>query len=313
MSGASEIVALGSAAAPTRVRETAPPLIANALYLLPAFAVLAVFFLLPALATLGISFTDWTLGARKFTFVGLGNYLDLMASAEFRLSLVNTLKLNLFVIPASFLVALALALAIHNTVKLAPLWQTIYFLPVTTTLVAMAFVWQWVLHPEFGVVAWVLTGLGYQPVNWLNDSSLVLYTVGFISLWQLVGYYMVLFLAGLSSIPSSLYEAAAVDGARNPLDRFLHVTWPMLGPTALFVFVITVIKSFQIFDVVRVLTKGGPNKASEIVLHTLYQEGFVFLRTGRAAAIATLFFVVMLALTLYQMRVLDRRVHYGMR
>jgi multiple sugar transport system permease protein len=304
MTSASQIVALVG-------RRQRSPLVNKPLYLAPAFALLAIFFLLPALLTVVISFTDWTLGGKSLAFVGLDNYRDLFAAEDFHRSLVNTLKLNAFVIPASFIIALLLALAIHSTLKASVVWQTVYFLPVTTTLVAMAFVWQWVLHPEFGVVAWVLGLFGIGSVNWLNDPRLVLFTIGIISLWQLVGYYMVLFLAGLLSIPRALYEAAEVDGARRPIDRFLHVTWPMLGPTALFVLIITVIKSFQIFDVVRVLTKGGPNKASEIILHTLYQEGFVFFRTGRAAAIATLFFVVMLALTLYQMRVLDRRVHYG--
>jgi len=307
---ASDHLAL-AASRPAAARHAAEPLVANPGYLLPAFALLIVFFLLPAVATFAISLTDWTLGGRAFSFVGLQTYRDLMGSADFHISLANTLKLNLFVIPASFITALLLALAIHNAAKAAPLWQTVYFLPVTTTLVAMAFVWQWVLHPEIGIVVWLLTRIGLQPVNWLNDPDIVLYTIGFISVWQLVGYYTVLFLAGLLSIPRTLYEAAEVDGARGSLDRFLHVTWPMLGPTGLFVFIITVIKSFQIFDVVRVLTRGGPNKASEIILHTMYQEGFVFFRMGRASAIATMFFLVMLALTLWQMRLLDRRVHYG--
>ena len=311
MTSVSRLMVLERSEPRAAARQPASPILAKPLYLAPAFALLAIFFLLPALATLAISFTDWTLGGKTLAFVGVDNYRALFASEDFRISLANTLKLNLFVIPASFVVALGLALAIHNATRTAALWQTVYFLPVTTTLVAMAFVWQWVLHPEFGVVAFILGRLGAPPVNWLNDPGLVLYTIAFISLWQLTGYYMVLFLAGLLGIPRPLYEAAEIDGARSALDRFLHVTWPMLGPTALFVFIVTVIKSFQIFDVVRVLTKGGPNKASEIILHTLYQEGFVFFRTGRAAAIATLFFLAMLVLTLWQMRVLDRRVHYG--
>jgi multiple sugar transport system permease protein len=304
------IITLDSTTASVRP-EPSPPLILKPFYLAPAFTLLAIFFLLPALATIAISLSNWTLGATTIAFVGLDNYRELLSSPDLLLSLGTTIKLTAFVLPASFILALFLALAIHSCIKTAAFWQTVYFLPVTTTLVAMAFVWQWVLHPEVGIVAWYLTRLGLPPVNWLNDPDLVLYTIGFISLWQLVGYYMVLFLAGLLSIPRALYEAAEVDGARHSIDRFAHVTWPMLGPTALFVFIITVIKSFQIFDVVRVLTRGGPNKASEIILHTLYQEGFVFFRTGRAAAIATLFFLVMLALTLYQLRVLDRRVHYG--
>ena len=287
------------------------PILANPAYLIPAVVALLAFFILPTFVTIGLSFTDWRLGARSLSFVGLDNYRELLASGAFNNTLWNTLKLNLFVIPTSFLTALLLALAIHSQVRLAAFWQTVFFLPVTSTLVAMAIVWQWVLHPQVGMAAGVLRQLGLNPINWLNDPDLVLYTIGFISMWQLVGYYMVLFLAGLLAIPRHLYEAAQMDGARSGLDRFVHVTWPMLGPTALFVLIITIIKSLQIFDVVRVLTKGGPNGASEIILHTLYQEGFIYFRTGIAAAIATLFFLVMLALTLYQMRVFDRRVHYG--
>lgn len=160
------------------------------------------------------------------------------------------------------------------------------------------------------MVTRLLQFLGYGSINWLNDQRLVLYTIGFISIWQLVGYYMVLFTAGLLSIPKTLYEAAIVDGARSSWDRFCHVTWPMLGPTSLFVFMITVIKSSQIFDTVKVLTQGGPNNASEILLYTLYSEGFEFFRTGLASAIATLFFALMLLLTLYQMRVFEKYIHY---
>src|SRR5262249_61632011 len=118
-----------------------------------------------------------------------------------------------------------------------------------------------IAHPVSARAAVRVARLDMHTINCLNDQSLVLYTIDFISLWQLVGYSTVLFLAGLLAIPRALHEAAEIDGARHGLDRFLHVTWPMLGPTALFVFIVTVIKSFQIFDVVRVLTKGGPNKA----------------------------------------------------
>lgn len=286
------------------------PLIAKPLYLAPAFFVLFVFFLLPAVATIAISFTDWQLGRADFSFVGADNYRALMASDDFQISLVNTLWLNLFVVPLSFAISLALALAIVSVSRGRAFWQTVYFIPVTSNLVAMAVVWDYLLHPELGFAAQLWLSLGLTPVNWLNDRDFVLYTVGFISSWQLIGYYTVLFIAGLSNIPSTLYEAARIDGASSPWDRFWQVTWPMLGPTSLFVLVITVIKSFQMFDVVKVLTEGGPDKASEIILHTLFQEGFIFFRMGVAAAIATIFFAVMLVLTLYQMRLFERFVHY---
>jgi multiple sugar transport system permease protein len=286
------------------------PWIAGSFSLTPALIALVVFVAGPALAVIAVSVTDWSPGTAHVSFVGLDNYRTLLASPDFQVSVRNTLALNSIVVPASFAAALALALAITSLDRGAAFWQTIYFLPVTSNLVAMAVVWDYLLHPELGFVGQAWLALGWQPVNWLNDRSTVLWVVGAISSWQLLGYYVVLFVAGLMNIPPALYEAARMDGARRPIDRFVHVTWPMLAPTSLFVLVITVVKSLQIFDVVKVLTRGGPDKASEVILHTFYQEGFVFFRMGRAASIATLLLAVMLALTWLQMRAFERRVHY---
>ncbi|NEZ58397.1 carbohydrate ABC transporter permease [Adonisia turfae] len=305
------LVAPGRDRVGTRVKSRdRTPWIIYPLYLLPAFFLLLVFFVVPALTTIGISFTDWQLGSSSIDLIGLDNYKELFTDEVYRKSLINTLKLDLFVVPVSFFLALALALAINGLNRFQGFWQTVYFLPVTTTLVAMAQVWSWILHPQFGMVAQLFKLFGLTPINWLNDQSVVLYTIGFISIWQLVGYYTVLFIAGLLNVPKDLYEAALIDGARSPWDKFCHVTWPMLGPTSLFIFIITIIKSSQIFDTVKVLTQGGPNNASEILLYTLYSEGFEFFRTGLASAIATLFFAIMLLLTMYQMRVFEKYVHY---
>ena len=305
------LVAPGRDRVGTRVKSRDhTPWIMYPLYLLPAFFLLLVFFVVPALTTIGISFTDWQLGSSSIDLIGLENYKELFTDEVYRKSLINTLKLDLFVVPVSFFLALGLALAINGLNRFQGFWQTVYFLPVTTTLVAMAQVWSWILHPQFGMVAQLFKLFGLTPINWLNDQSVVLYTIGFISIWQLVGYYTVLFIAGLLNVPKELYEAALIDGARSPWDKFCHVTWPMLGPTSLFIFIITIIKSSQIFDTVKVLTQGGPNNASEILLYTLYSEGFEFFRTGLASAIATLFFAIMLLLTMYQMRVFEKYVHY---
>ena len=216
------------------------------------------------------------------------------------------------VVPASFVLSLALALAVRASGRLARFWQTVYFLPVTASLVAMAVVWQWILHPEVGFVAVILETFGYtENVNLLNDPDLVLPTLAFISVWQMTGYFMVIFLTGLVQIPADIYDAARVDGARRPLTLFVHITWPLLGPTSFFVMILTTIKTFQIFDIVKVLTKGGPEHASEILLYTMYQEGFSFFRMGTAAAVGTIYLAVMLFLTWLQNRYVGRRVHYG--
>ncbi len=269
-----------------------------------------IFFLAPAAATILISFTDWDLGKQTVGFAGLANYRTLFTDADVRTSLINTLLLNAAVVPTSFIIALLLALGIARVKRGAAFWQAIYFLPVTSNLVAMAVVWDYLLHTP----AWLrrpgLHCLWDRAGELAQRSALRAPHVGFISSWQQIGYYMVLFLAGLLNIPTTLYEAARIDGARSAFDRFRHITWPLLGPTALFVFIITVIKSLQIFDVVKILTKGGPDKATEIILYTLYQEGFVFFRMGLAASIATIFLLVMLGLTLWQLRSVERHVHY---
>jgi multiple sugar transport system permease protein len=139
----------------------------------------------------------------------------------------------------------------------------------------------------------------------------VLVALAAIGVWEQIGFNMVLFLAGLTAIPRELRAAAQVDGARSALDRFLLVTWPLLGPTTLFVVTITMIRAVRVFDTVAVLTQGGPNRASEVLIHTMYQEGFTYFRLGYSAAITLVFLAIVLALMWLQTRVLDRRVHYG--
>ncbi|MCL2029172.1 MAG: sugar ABC transporter permease [Deltaproteobacteria bacterium] len=282
-------------------------------FILPALIALLLFSILPSLCTVLISLTDWKLGqSGGFSFVGVANYLNLWADPDFGKSLRNTLVLLAVVVPVSFILALSIALAIIRAGRFGQVWQTIYFLPVTASLVAMAVVWQWVLHPEVGLVAFLLSKVGIvKKINWLNDGDIVLFTIAFITIWQMTGYYMVLFLTGLLQIPTDLYEAARIDGARSGISRFLHITWPLLGPTSLFVFIITIIKSFQVFDIIKVLTRGGPEKHSEILLYTMYQEGFAFFRTGTSAAIASIYLSIMLVLIFLQIKTIGRKVHYG--
>jgi multiple sugar transport system permease protein len=289
------------------------PWLARPLLVLPALFALTAFFFLPSLCTVFMSFTDWKLGqSTGFSFVGLANYRALFESHDFIKSLKNTFVLTVLVVPCSFVLALSVALAIRSAGRLSSLWTTVYFLPVTASLVAMSVVWQWVLHPEVGIVAFFLSAFGVATkINWLNDGDIVLFTLAFITVWQMTGYYTVLFITGLVQIPSNLYEAARIDGARGAFSRFLHITWPLLGPTSFFVLIISIIKTFQVFDIVKTLTRGGPEKASEILLYTIYQEGFAFFRTGVAASIATLYLLFMLALTLAQAKAFERRVHYG--
>lgn len=277
----------------------------------PAMVLLMVMLLGPAAAVIGLSLTDWQFGARHFGYVGLANYQQMLADRVFWRSLANTLVYVGGVVPVSVALGLGLALLIEAGTSLRAFYRAAYFLPVTSTLIAMAIVWQFLLHPSVGLVNLTLEALGLAGTDWLKNPATSLMTLAVIGVWQAVGLNMVLFMAGLKSIPGDLYDAAAVDGADSGWERFRRVTWPMLGPATMFVVVITAIRSFQVFDTVQVLTDGGPNKATEVLLFTMYTEAFSYFRTGYASALTVVFLVFVLLLTLVQARVLDRRVHYS--
>ncbi len=278
---------------------------------LPAIILIFVFVLLPVVAVVLLGFTDFELGMGKFRFVGFENYAHLINDRAFRKALWNTTCYTAIVAPVSIVLGLVVALMIESETTARSFFRTVYFLPVASLIVAMATVWQYLFHPTIGPINSLLALVGIPGPNWLAASSTVLYSLSIIGVWQSVGFNMVLFLAGLTAIPRELYAAAEVDGARSAFDRFRLVTWPMLGPTTLFVTTISIINSVKVFETVQTLTQGGPNHASEVLLFSIYQEGFVYLRVGYASAMTVVFLAILMVLTFLQYNVLDRRVHYS--
>jgi multiple sugar transport system permease protein len=303
----------GFAAQPRRRARAAavPELLAAWTLAGPAIAAMWLLLIGPALAVIALSLTDWTFGAPTVAFVGLENYADMARDAVFWTSLRNTLAYVAFVVPLSVALGLGAALLIESGTSLRGFYRAVYFLPLTSTLLAMALVFQFAFHPTVGLVNQVFSAIGLPTTDWLKNPDTALYALGVIGIWQGLGLNMVLFLAGLKTVPRDLYEAAAVDGADGAFERFRRVTWPMLGPAFVFVVTITAIRSFQIFDTVAVLTEGGPNKSTSVLLYQMYQEGFSFLRSAYAAAITCVFLAFVLALTMLQVKVLERRAHYG--
>ncbi|MFO1084747.1 MAG: sugar ABC transporter permease [Reyranellaceae bacterium] len=273
----------------------------------PAVLLMLVFLIGPLVCLIALSFTDYQLGAPSISIVGLANYEEMKEDATVRISVANTLIYVAVVVPASVALGLGAALLIEADRGLRGFYRSAYFLPVMATLIAMSIVWGFMLDPRIGAVNFALKGLGLRPLDFLHDRTLVLFTLCGIGVWQSVGFNMVLFMAGLTAIPAELYEAAAIDGARRGPSRFALVTWPMLAPVTLFTVVITAIRAFQVFDTVQVLTGGGPNKASEVLLHTIYAEAFGFFRVGYAAALVVVFLVFILALSAIRVFILDAR------
>lgn len=280
----------------------------------PATLAMTLFIFVPVVIVAVLSFTDYQFGAPGFNWAGLDNYIKLFSSSIGRRAVTNTLIYVVIVIPFSVGFGLLVAIGLYRMSEWAPrisnVMKTVYFLPVAATLVAMSVAWQMVLHPSLGIVNQTLIAFGSQPHNWLSDRGLVLYTLAMIGVWQSVGYNMVLFLAGLAAIPPELYDAAEVDGAGGGWSRFWTVTWPMLGPTTLFVMVVTATNAFRVFETVATMTRGGPAFASDTLVYALYREGFVYFKAGYASAITMVFFAFLLALTIFQYRVVEKRVHY---
>jgi multiple sugar transport system permease protein len=276
----------------------------------PAVLLLLTTILAPLAALAFLSFTDYQLGDLDFAGVGLKHFDAAMADPVLRRSLVNTFLYVAITVPGGVLLSLFIAILVHRRTRTRSLYEVIYFLPVTSTLIAMATMWQFLLHPSLGPVNAFLKHIGVGEVAFLSEPHLVIPTLAAIGIWQLIGFNMVLFLAGLSTIPRELYEAADMDGASHPVDRFLRVTWPMLGPTTMFVIVTTFITAFKVFDTVAVLTRGGPMGSSETLLYAIYLEGFQYFHLSYAATLTLIFLAFMLVFSAAQTLILDRRVHY---
>ena len=271
--------------APPRNRQRLIESLAGSGFAFPAFLLLLLTNLVPLAALLYLSFTDYELGAIDTRFLGLANFHKALGDPVFRRSLYNTFVYVAMVIPGAVGLGLLIAVLLHRRKRTRSIYEVIYFLPVTSTLIAMATVWQFILHPALGPVNGVLRALGFGEIAFLSEPAYVLPTLAAIGIWQLVGFNMVLFLAGLSAIPRDLYEAAEIDGCRSGIDRFLTITWPLLGPTTMFVIVTTSITAFKVFDTVAVMTRGGPMGASEVLLYAIYLEGYQYFHMGYAAAL----------------------------
>ncbi len=275
-------------------------------FVAPALALIGVFFFLPVVASLLLSFTDFDIYALgrldRLRFIGLDNYRRLLNDPMFWTALSNTLYFVVAGGPLSVLVSLGAALLVnHRLVRFQGLFRTLLFLPVVTTLVAVAVVWRYLYHPRYGFLNYLLGLAGLPPIDWLGDPHWAMPAIILMAVWKNFGFNMVVFIAGLQSVPRRLYEAAAMDGA-DGWNQFRYITLPMLAPTFLFVTVITLIGYFQLFAEPYVMTQGGPADSTLSVALLMFQEGFRWWNLGYAAAVAFVLFLIILAGTLLQSR-----------
>ena len=277
------------------------PSTAGWMFAAPALTVIGLFFGLPVIAALALSLTDFDIYAladlNNLRFVGLGNYIGLLQNPLFWKSLGNTLYFVVVGVPLSVAMSLGAALLLHSKAgRFKPFFRTAFFAPVVTTVVAVAVIWRYLFHTKYGLVNWGLSSVGIDAIDWLGDPHWAMPTIILFAVWKNFGYNMIIFLAGLQSIPEDLYEAARIDGA-GTWKQFRHVTMPMLGPVLLLVSILTMAGYFQLFAEPYVMTQGGPLESTKSVLYLMYEEGFKWWNLGNASAVAFLLFVLMVVTT----------------
>jgi multiple sugar transport system permease protein len=269
---------------------------------------LAVFFYLGLSASLYLSFTEWdVLTAPKF--VGLDNYVRFFENPLYLKTLWNTLRFAIMLVPLGMIASLGMALALNQNIRLRGIYRVVFFLPVLTMPVAIAVVWKWIYAPDFGLLNQALALFGGPRVKWLSDVNTAMFSLVLMSIWMGSGYGMVIYLAGLQNISRSYYEAAQVDGASS-WQQFWNITLPLLTPTIFFSLVTSTISAFQVFDIVYVMTKGGPMDSTRTMVYTIYDDGFRFFRMGGASATAWVLFAIILLITVVQLWGQRRWVHY---
>ncbi|WP_265521130.1 carbohydrate ABC transporter permease [Oerskovia flava] len=275
-------------------------------FILPNFIGFAVLTLIPVFALFYVSFTNWNVfGAAQWT--GLDNYTRLFGDASFQKALFNTFYYSVFHIPLTLAASLGLALLLNRKLRGVAFFRTVAFFPYITSVVAIAVVWNMLFSPEFGPINQFLRAIGIDnPPGWTTSATWAMPAVILVSVWREMGYYMLLLLAGLQTVPAQLYEAARMDGA-NAWQRFWNVTLPGLRPTMFFVTVMLTIQSFKIFDLILVMTNGGPGQSTLVLSQYIYQKGFVENQFGYASAVSVALFAICLVVTIIQFIANKRR------
>jgi len=280
-------------------------------YLLVAPLVLLsiVFFFFPVIYSIILGFYDWNL-LNTPLFVGLQNFFELFKSDYFNETLINTVIYSIGLMILLLVFGLILALMLNQKGKIFGVFQGCIFSSYLVSWVTIGLLWVWILDPQYGLLNSILHFFHIPGRDWLGDTNTALVTIIFVSAWKMIGYPIIIFLSGLRVIPDELYNAASIDGA-NWIQKFRHITWPLLSPTTLFLFITMLITSFQAFDIVKLMTQGGPVHSTTIYVYYIYEQAFMnSMRLGYASSAVTVFFFTILIMTILQYKMADRKVHY---
>ena len=263
-------------------------------FILPALLGTLIFIVIPVICSFGLSFTKWDL-LNPIRFVGLDNYKEIFSEALFFKIFWNTVVFAISTSVLGVIIPLILACILNSKIRGSEFYKTAYFLPFITPMIVIGVVWEWIFDPNIGLLNHIL----HLHINWLYDTHFAMPVLIIVSVWKLIGYNMVIFLSSLSGISQSMFEAAKIDGA-TPFQTFKNVTIPLLSPSIFFVVIITAISSFQVFDLIYLMTQGGPLDSTNVLVYAIYKNAFEYFNVGKASAIAYVLFFIILVLTLVQ-------------
>lgn len=278
------------------------------LFLSPTMVIFGAFILFPVFFSFYLSFQKWNMFNNDAVFVGLDNYIRMFQSEDFWMVLKNTAVYTFGTVPLNMLFSLTVAYWLNKKLIGKKFLRTAFFAPVVISPVAAALIWRWLYDPNYGVINYIVSVLGFDPVNWLNEPTAAMFALIVMGVWKTFGINMVLFSAGLQGIPDSYYEAAMIDGA-GKWSKFWNITLPMLGPTTFFIMIMSMISSFQVFDIVYILTSGGPLGSTKVIVFYVYEYAFKFFEMGYASAISYMLFFILLVLTMLQIKYMQKRVY----
>ena len=264
------------------------------IFIFPAILGMLVFIVIPIFFSFGLSFAKWDL-LNPIQFVGFDNYREIFSEPLFGKILLNTFVFAISTSVFAVIIPIILATILNSKIRGGEFFKTAYFLPFITPMIVIGIVWEWIFDPNIGLLNKVL----HVHINWLYDPHWAMPALIIVSVWKLIGYNMIIFLSALSGISNSMFEAAKIDGA-NPVETFFYVTIPLLSPTIFFVVIITAVSSFQIFDLIYLMTQGGPLDSTNVLVYSIYKNAFEYFNVGKASAIAYVLFVIILVLTLLQ-------------
>lgn len=273
------------------------------IFILPAVLGTLIFIVIPIIFSFSLSFMDWDL-LSPMKFVGLSNFKDVLTDSTFVQVLVNTFVFAIASSVFAVIIPLVLACILNTKIRGSNFYKTAYFLPFITPMIVIAIVWQWVFDPNIGLLNQAL----HLHIKWLYDARFAMPALIAVSVWKLIGYNMIIFLSGLSTINQEVLEAAKIDGA-NSWQVFKNVTVPLLSPTIFFVIVITSISSFQVFDLIYVMTQGGPDNSTMVLVYSIYKYAFEYFDVGKASAIAYILFAIIFVLVLCQWKLRKKMVY----